>query len=49
MLSQRISTGIALNRTSQLDTLRFGTQSPKSHWPLSFNAPKSQRFKSQRL
>ena len=27
----------------------FGTQSPKSHWPLSFSAPKSQRFKSQRL
>ena len=28
--------------------LRFGTQLPKSHWPLSFSAPKSQRFKSQR-
>ena len=25
------------------------TQFPKSHWPLSFSAPKSQRFKSQRL
>ena len=37
------------NRTSQLDTLRFGTQLPKSHWPLSFSASKSQRFKSQRL
>ena len=40
---------VALNRKSQLDTLRFGTQSPKSHWPLSFSAPKPQRFKSQRL
>ena len=38
-----------LTRKSQLDTLRFGTQFPKSHWPLSFSAPKSQRFKSQRL
>ena len=24
-------------------------QFPKSHWPLSFSDPKSQRFKSQRL
>ena len=45
---------LALNRSSknrklQLDTLRFGTQFPKSHWPLSFSVPKSQRFKSQRL
>ena len=37
-----------VNRKSQPDT-RLGTQSPKSHWPLSFGAPKSQRFKSQRL
>ena len=34
---------------SQLDTLRFGTQFPKSHWPLSFCASKPQRLKSQRL
>ena len=44
---------VALNRCFksqlQLDMLRFGTQFPKSHWPLSFKAPKSQRFKSQRL
>ena len=44
---------VALNRSSksqsQLDTLRFGTQFPKSHWPLSFSDPKSQHFKSQRL
>ena len=39
----------ALHRKSQLDTLRFGTQFSKSHWPLSLNDPKSQRFKSQRL
>ena len=38
-----------LNRKSQLDTLRFGTQFPKSHWPLSFSASELQRFKSQRL
>ena len=29
--------------------LCFGTQLPKSHWPLSFSAPESQRFKPQRL
>ena len=29
--------------------LRFGMQFPKSRWPLSFSAPESQRFKSQRL
>ena len=40
---------VALNRKSQLDTLRFGTQFPKSHWLLSFSDPKSQRSKSQRL
>ena len=40
---------VALNLKSQLDMLRFGTQSTTSHWPLSFSAPKSQRFKSQRL
>ena len=39
----------SLNRKSQLDTLRLGTQFPKSHWSLSFSASKSQRFKSQRL
>ena len=39
----------ALNSKSQLDTLRLGAQLPKSHWPLSFNVSKSQRFKSQRL
>ena len=33
--------GEFLNRKSQLDTLRFGTQFPKSHWPLLFSAPKS--------
>ena len=27
-----------------LDTLRFGTQSPKSSWPLSFSHPESQRL-----
>ena len=39
-----------LHRKSQLDTLRFGTQLPKSHWPLSL-VPliKLQRFKSQWL
>ena len=30
---------VALNRKSQLDTLRFGTQFPKLDWPLSFGAP----------
>ena len=45
---------LALNRSSKSQiaaryTLRYGTQFPKSHWPLSFNAPKSQRFKSRRL
>ena len=40
---------VALSRKSQLETLRFGTQFPKSHWPLSFSARKSQRFESQRL
>ena len=45
---------VAPNRTfkSQISTrysqLHFGTQSPKSHGSLSFSAPKSQRFKSQR-
>ena len=44
------STQIAVfNRKLQLDTLRFGSQLPKSHWPLSFSAYKSQRFKLQRL
>ena len=38
-----------LNRKSQLDTLCFGAQLLKSHWLLSFSAPKKQRFKSQRL
>ena len=38
-----------LNRKLQLNTLRFGMQFPKSHWPLSFSTPKSQQFKSQCL
>ena len=33
-----------LNRKSQLDTLRFGTQFPKPLWPLSFAAPKWQHL-----
>ena len=45
---------VALNRSSKsqiaaIDTLRFGTQFPKSHWPLSSCDPKSQRFKSHCL
>ena len=44
---------VALNCKTQLDTLRFGMQLPKAHWPLSFCdpkiGPKSQRFTSQRL
>ena len=39
----------SLNRKSQLDALCFVKPFPKSHWPLSFRASKSQRFKSQRL
>ena len=39
---------VALDRKSQLNTLHFGMQSIKSHWPLSFSTPKSQRFQSQR-
>ena len=39
----------ALNRKLRLDTLRFGTHSPTSHWPLSCSASKSQRLKLQRL
>ena len=44
---------VALNRnsTSQIASryAAFGAQFPESHWPLSFSAPKPQRFKSQRL
>ena len=46
---------VALNRSfkSQIAaryTLRFGTQLPKLHWPLSFSASNnSQRFRLQRL
>ena len=40
---------VALNRNSRSQiaaraALRFGTQFPKSHWRLSFSAPKSQRL-----
>ena len=45
----RLRTLGVLNRKSQPGVLGFGTQSPKSHWPLSFSAPKSQRLISQRL
>ena len=48
-----LSPVVALNRNSKSQIaaryVHFGTQLPKSHWPLSFSAPKSQRFKSQRL
>ena len=44
---------VALNRSSKSQIAAryaaFGTQFPKLHWPLSFSAPTSQRFKSQRL
>ena len=40
---------VALNRKSQLDTLRFDTQSSKSHWKIYFSVPNSRRFKSRRL
>ena len=44
---------VALNRSSKSQIAAryaaFWHEFPKSHWPLSFSAPKSQRFKSQRL
>ena len=46
-LPPAVALGPVLNCKSQLDTLRFGMQFPKSHWPLSFSA--SQHFKSQSL
>ena len=38
------SGGSSKSQITAKDTLRIGTQYPKSHWPLSLSAPKSQRL-----